>query len=284
MLIGLKPTDFINHSKQLADNYLSHNFKLMNKLGKWILYVGALVIFMPCTALQNKHRFNVLVLYENGGHHIQYSMAAKIWLNQLAADSNFHTDYINNTDGIDENFLGRYQLFIQLDYPPYNWKPKAITAFQHYIEQGKGGWIGFHHAALLGEFDGYPMWNWFSDFMGGIQYKNYIPGFANAIVQVEDTAHPSMFHVSKQFLIEKEEWYTFNKSPRSNVKVIASVNESTYSPGSEIKMGDHPVVWTNTNYPAKNIYIFMGHSPLLFRNKFYTTIFRNAIFWAVGNK
>jgi hypothetical protein len=45
-------------------------------------------------------------------------------------------------------------------------------------------------------------------------------------------------------------------------------------------MGDHPVIWTNEQMKAKNIYIFMGHSPDLFKNKFYTTLFRNAIFWA----
>jgi len=43
-----------------------------------------------------------------------------------------------------------------------------------------------HHATLLGEFDGYPMWTWFSGFMGGIRFKNYIPDFAAARVKVED--------------------------------------------------------------------------------------------------
>ena len=61
-----------------------------------------------------------------------------------------------------------YQVFIQLNYPPYNWNPTAMAAFTEYIEEGRGGWIGFHHASLLGEFDGFPIWPWFRDFMGGI--------------------------------------------------------------------------------------------------------------------
>src|ERR1700709_2055865 len=117
---------------------------------------------------QNKlPQFHVLVLYENGGHHIEYSKRAKLWLDSLAVDSNFSIDYIQNTDKIDDAFLGKYQLFIQLDYAPYGWKPNAVVAFQKYIEEGKGGWIGFHHATLLGEFDGFKMWDWFSKFMGG---------------------------------------------------------------------------------------------------------------------
>lgn len=130
-------------------------------------------------------RFKALALFENGGHHLQYSIAAKRWLNALAADSSFSVDFINNTDPIDSNYLKKYQLFIQLDYPPYAWKERAVIAFQQYIEQGRGGWIGFHHATLLGEFDGYPMWQWFWSFMGKIRFTNYIPRFADGRVTVD---------------------------------------------------------------------------------------------------
>jgi type 1 glutamine amidotransferase len=228
-------------------------------------------------------RFHVLVLYENGGHHIEYSKAAKVWLDQLAADSGFQIDYIQHTDKIDEVLLAGYQLFIQLDYPPYAWKEPAVKAFQDYITGGKGGWIGFHHATLLGEFDGYPMWQWFSGFMGGIRYKNYIPDFAKGTVKVEDNTHPVMKGVPAAFVVEKEEWYTYDKSPRANVQVLATVDESSYVPDSKIKMGgDHPVIWTNPHVKARNVYIFMGHSPILFDSEEYKTIFRNAIFWAAG--
>lgn len=228
-------------------------------------------------------RFRVLVLAENGGHHIRYSQAAKVWIDKLAADSIFTVDYIQNATPIDEDFLNHYQLFIQLDFPPYTWSEKSMKAFQEFMKKGKGGWIGFHHASLLGEFDGYPMWPWFSDFMGGIRWKNYIADFASASVNVEDATHPCMNGIPSMFTIEKEEWYTYDKSPRPGVKVIASVDESTYTPNSPIKMGDHPVIWTNEKMATRNIYIFMGHSPDLFNNPVYTAIFRNAIFWAAGS-
>lgn len=135
---------------------------------------------------------------------------------------------------------------------------------------------------MLGEFDGYGMWQWFSDFMGGIRFANYIERFVDGNVQVQDTLHLCMKNVPAKFTISKEEWYTYNKSPRQNVHVIASVDESSYAPASLIKMGDHPVVWRNTNYAARNIYIFMWHSPELFKNKTYATLFRNSIFWAAA--
>jgi len=84
----------------------------------------------------------------------------------LAADSSFYRDYIQNTDKIDIKMLDSYQLFIQLDYPSFGWTNTAMNAFQDYIESGKGGWRGFHHASLLGVFDGYPLCSWYTDFMG----------------------------------------------------------------------------------------------------------------------
>lgn len=247
-----------------------------------------IILFYSCginlahSQIETELRFKVVALAENGGHHIEYTNAAKIWLNKLAADSSFTVDYIENTAKIDEAFLNQYQLFIQLDFPPYTWSEKSMHAFENYMQKGKGGWIGFHHATLLGEFDGYSMWKWFSDFMGGIRFKNCIPTFASGNVKIEDAMHPCMKGIPSSFLIEKEEWYTYDKSPRPNVHVIASVDESTYAPDSEIKMGDHPVIWINKKFTTRNIYIFMGHSPDLFKNKEYTSLFRNSIFWAAG--
>lgn len=53
-------------------------------------------------------------------------------------------------------------------------------------------------------------------------------------------------------------------------------------PSTSITMGDHSVVWTNENYKARNIYIFMRHHPELFKNNAFTTLFHNSILWAAG--
>jgi hypothetical protein len=143
----------------------------------------AVIVFLFLRSASAQPRFHALVLFEHGGHHLEFTNAAQPWLNKLAADSNFTIDYITKTDSVNEAFLSKYQLIIQLDYPPYGWTTDAANAFEEYIEKGKGGWIGLHHATLLGNFDGYAMWQWFSDFLGGIKFKNYIPSFAAAQVR-----------------------------------------------------------------------------------------------------
>lgn len=229
-------------------------------------------------------RFRAVAIAEPGGIHLPFVVAAKAWLNQLAAANHFAVDYIEDTEKINDQFLSHYQLFIQLNYPPYRWTPTAQASFIKYIEEGRGGWIGFHHAGLLGEFDGYQMWPWFSQFMGGIRYTNYIPTFVDGTVTVEDKSHPAMKEVPNSFKVLHEEFYTWDKSPRPNVHVLASVDENSYSPDTKIKMGDHPVIWTNEHYKARNVYIFMGHHPDLFKNAAFTTIFTNSIFWAAHQK
>jgi type 1 glutamine amidotransferase len=248
-----------------------------------LLFISLLIIFSSSATIAQKRqkpKFRALAIAEIGGGHALFDVAAKIWLNKLAVDSNFTIDYITDTKPITKSFLKQYQLFIQLDYPPYPWGNEAQKAFEKYIEKGKGGWIGFHHPTLLGVFDGYPMWQWYSDFMGHILFKAHIPGGTTASLNVEDKNHPIMKGIPASFLT-KDEWYIYDQSPRSNVHVLASIDESTYRPQKDIKMGDHPVIWTNEHVKAKNVYIAMGHFPELFQDTVYTTLLRNTIFWAV---
>lgn len=125
------------------------------------------------------------------------------------------------------------------------------------------------------------MWQWFSDFMGGVRFKNYIAPLANGTLIVEDKQHPVMKDVPASFVVPDDEWYTYDKSPRPNVHVLANVDESSYTPASDIKMGDHPVVWVNESKKARNVYFQIGHSSKLYETEGFTTMFRNAINWTL---
>ena len=227
------------------------------------------------------HKAKVLVLTERGGQHGGFTDAGLRWLAAEGVKGNFSITEINNARNITEAYLSQFSLVIQLDFPPYTWPKEAEDAFVKYIEEGRGGWIGFHHATLLGEFDGYPMWQWFSDFMGGVRFKNYIAPLADGTLIVEDEQHPVMKDVPASFVVPDDEWYTYDKSPRPNVHVLANVDESSYTPASDIKMGDHPVVWVNESKKARNVYFQIGHSSKLYETEGFTTMFRNAINWTL---
>lgn len=225
----------------------------------------------------------VLVLTESAGQHKAFSDAALKWLVDESAVQNLQIQVLNSARLLAQpEVLQRTDLVIQLDFPPYTWPDEAQRLFTDYIEEGRGGWIGFHHATLLGEFDGYPLWQWFSDFMGGIRFQNYIAPLADGRVIVEEAEHPVMKNVAPDFVLQDDEWYTYDHSPRPNVRVLARVDEDSYSPASDIRMGDHPVVWVNETKKARNVYFQMGHSPKLFRSVDFTTMLHNAISWTLN--
>jgi type 1 glutamine amidotransferase len=241
-------------------------------------------IALPASAQTGTNRFRALVLAERGDQHEAFVAAALVWLKATAAQEHFAIDIFEKPEGFNRELLAKYQVFIQLNYPPYRWSDEAKAAFVDYIENGRGGWVGLHHATLLGEFDGYPMWPWFSDFMGGIRFKSYIAERVSGTVTLEEPAHPCFKGLPTSFVIDEEEWYTYDKDPRPNVHVLAHVDEDSYKPVSKVKMGDHPVIWTNDKMKARNVYFQIGHHPTLLKNENFTKLFLNSIKWAAGTR
>lgn len=247
-----------------------------------ILLLAAVVSIMAACSQQKDTA--ILVLYENGGWHKAFTDTAIAWLQENAGTYGFSVTPITRLTPVDKEYLTRFDVILQLDYAPYNWPDAAFEAFEDYIDNGRGGWVGFHHATLLGEFDGFPMWNWFSEFMGGIRYDNYMADLSDACVEVEQPEHPVFRNVPGSFIIPDDEWYTYDKSPRTNqaIKVLAHVDESSYSRPAGIVMGDHPVIWTNTGKKARNIYIQFGHSPRLMDSEAFRQLLVNSILHVAG--
>jgi type 1 glutamine amidotransferase len=245
-------------------------------------------LFLCCSGLSNilqaQAKFKAIVLAERGETHESFVVAALQWLDEYSKQAPFEYTILTNPDTISEAFLSGYQLFIQLNYPPYRWSDRAKAAFENYIDQGKGAWIGFHHASLLGEFDGYPMWPWFSDFLGGIRWKNYVAARADGEIHIEQKDHPIFRKLPSHFNLPGEEWYTFDKNPRDKALVLATVDENSYRPASDIKMGDHPVIWSNPQKKAQNIYFLFGHHGGLFQSKEFRQLMTNTMQWAVDKK
>lgn len=242
----------------------------------------ALALIVTAAVSCHDESKSILVLTERGGIHEPFVEAGLQWLDSLSSAENYKLTVINDTEAMTHQSLRTFDLILQLNYPPYMWTEEASASFIDYIEEGWGAWIGFHHASLLGEFDGYPMWEWASEFLGNIVYENYIPELSDGEVRVETPNHPIMQGVPDSFIIYDDEWYIYNRSPRNDVTVLAHVDEDSYTTDTKVKMGDHPVIWTNPDVAARNVYFQMGHSPRLFDNGNFTRMLENAIAWSLG--
>lgn len=224
----------------------------------------------------------ILAIAEKGNAHEAFSQAALDWLNARKDSLNIQVDRLTSLRDVQTGMLEQYHLILQLDYPPYAWSDAAKADFIRYIENATGSYIGFHHATLLGDiFGAGPMWEWFSRFMGGIRWKGYIETPSDGTICLEDRVHPITAGLPDTIRIPRDEWYTYHSSPRPNVHVLAHVDEHSYSPASPVRMGDHPVIWTNPAVPARNVYFQFGHDAALFQEPHFVKMFANAIRWAL---
>ena len=124
------------------------------------------------------------------------------------------------------------------------------TAFEGYIENG-GGYAGVH-AASDTEYD----WPWYGSLVGAY-FKSH-PHQQTANVDVESHDHPSTANLPDTWT-RFDEWYNYRSNPRENVKVLATLDESSYDPGGDA-MGDHPIMWCHPQGTGRSWYTGGGHT------------------------
>lgn len=246
------------------------------------LFLSLLLLNLWTYAASDKPKFRVLVVASDAADHIKMMTAAKPFFMKLGKENGFSVDFTDDSSIISDLNLSKYQVFVMLQLAPFDMRPEEQAALQRFIEQGKG-WVGIHAAGLTGKTFGnarkQPYWQWFEDFMGGITYSPH-PAFQKGTLIIEDRKHPATKNLPEKMEIE-DEWYEWSKSPRENVRVLASADESTYT--QKVAMGDHPLIWTNEKYP-KTIYIGVGHAPSLLENEDYVMLLKNSILWGASKK
>lgn len=157
-------------------------------------------------------------------------------------------------------------------------------AFQDWLEAG-GGWLGIHAAG-----DGsHREWRWYRDNLIGADFTAHImgPQFQTATVMLENPGHPVLKGLPDVWEHE-EEWYSWERSPRSEgFHVLATLDEDSYTPEQkfffgeprDLRMGDHPVVWSNCVGDGRSVYAAMGHRADAFAQPQVRAILDNSLAW-----
>lgn len=128
-------------------------------------------------------------------------------------------------------------------------------------------------------------WNWYADTLIGARFMSHPmgPQFQDAKVVVDKT-HP-LAKVLPDEWVMNDEWYSFKTNPRrAGAKVLATLDESTYSPVGigkmDLRMGDHPIAWTNCIGKGRSFYSAIGHRPETYSEPHYVAMLEAAIDWA----
>ncbi|MBI1318508.1 MAG: ThuA domain-containing protein [Candidatus Hydrogenedens sp.] len=154
------------------------------------------------------------------------------------------------------------------------------AAFRGYIEGG-GEVLGIH---ATGGDPSY-VWPWYPQEFIRAQFRGHpgFPQFQQADVVVEDRDHPAMKHLDERWKF-RDELYSFVASPRERVHVLASLDESTYSPNlvgpfGSLSMGDHPIIWWHELGEGTVFYSALGHLPETYSNPEYREVLKQACLW-----
>jgi type 1 glutamine amidotransferase len=116
------------------------------------------------------------------------------------------------------------------------------------------------------------------------------PQFQEATIHVEAPNHPAMRHLDSTW-VRTEEWYSFEKSPRGpGVEVLATLDESTYTPRMKIavidrdlRMGeDHPIIWTHCLGRGRALFSALGHQAEAYSEPAHLTFLEEGVAWVMA--
>jgi len=160
--------------------------------------------------------------------------------------------------------------------------PTQREALKAFIAGG-GGYLGMHAAGD----NSHAAWDWYMNDVIGTTFTQHTmaPQFQEALVTVEDSSHPATQGLPHQWR-RIEEWYSFDKSPRTTgARVLITVDEKTFNPvgmfNKDLRMGDHPMVWSRCVGKGRVLYSAFGHRAEAYAEPENRQLLTNAAVWAM---
>lgn len=156
---------------------------------------------------------------------------------------------------------------------------RGKEALKGYIHAG-GGLVTIHTGPYTMQ-----EWPWFNSLIGA-GFIGHPPVQQGKLI-IEDNTHPSTSFIDDTEMLWTEEWYSFDRSPRSSAHVLISVDENSYDvddnrwfEGVNQRMGDHPVVWYHEKEGGRIFQTALGHEASAYQNEFMKKHIIGAILWA----
>ena len=169
-------------------------------------------------------------------------------IQQLGVENNFQVVTNEDATVFNDVYLAQFRAVVFLMTTGDVLDSAQQAAFERYIRAGNG-YVGVHSAS-----DTEYTWPWYGGLVGA--YFSDHPAIQNATVRLEDANHPSTRFLTGPWF-RNDEWYNFQTNPRTNVHVLATLDETTYNGGT---MGDHPIAWHHDYDGGRAWYTAGGHT------------------------
>uniref|UniRef100_UPI002631758C ThuA domain-containing protein n=1 Tax=Flavobacterium sp. TaxID=239 RepID=UPI002631758C len=79
-----------------------------------------------------------------------------------------------------------------------------------------------------------------------------------------------------------DEWYNFARNPRPSVHVLATLDETSYSPGPDAMGADHPIAWWHAYQGGRAWYTGGGHTAASYADPLFRRHLLGGIRYAAG--
>ncbi|MFI8193285.1 ThuA domain-containing protein [Streptomyces sp. NPDC085946] len=192
-------------------------------------------------------------------------------LTGLGTANNFTVDATEDAQAFTAGNLARYKAVVFLSTTGDVLNAAQQAAFEQYI-QGGGGYVGVHAAADT-EYD----WPFYAGLAGALFHSH--PAIQPATVKVEDRAHDATAHLGTAWQ-RTDEWYNYRTNPRTTARVLASLDESSYTGGN--MSGDHPIAWCKGYEGGRAFYTGGGHTDESYTEPAFRRHLLGGIRWAAG--
>ncbi|MEV0807281.1 ThuA domain-containing protein [Micromonospora sp. NPDC050200] len=215
--------------------------------------------------------YDVLVFSRTAGFRHDSIAAGTQAIRDLGAANSFTVTATEDAATFTTANLARYEAVVFLNTTGDVLDAGQQTAFESYIGSG-GGFVGVHAAA-----DTEYGWSFYGNLVGA--YFASHPAIQQANVKVENRAHPASAHLPQTWT-RTDEWYNYQTNARSTARVLATLDESSYSGGG---MGvDHPHSWCKTYSGGRAFYTGGGHTQASYAEPAFRAHLLGGIRYAAG--
>ncbi|HEU4426824.1 MAG TPA: ThuA domain-containing protein, partial [Pilimelia sp.] len=215
--------------------------------------------------------YDVLVFSKTAGFRHDSIPAGIQAIRDLGAANGFTVTATENAAAFTPANLAPYEAVVFLNTTGDVLNDSQQAAFESYIRSG-GGFAGVHAAADT-EYD----WPFYGDLVGA--YFASHPAIQPATIRVEDRTHPATSHLGATWN-RTDEWYNYRSNVRSTARVLATLDESTYTGGT---MGtDHPHAWCKAVGGGRSFYTGGGHTQASYADAAFRAHLLGGIRYASG--
>nr|WP_296069761.1 ThuA domain-containing protein [uncultured Actinoplanes sp.] len=215
---------------------------------------GAVIALAACTlnaspAAAADAPYDVLVFSKTAGFRHDAIGVGIQTVRDLGAANNFTVTATEDANAFTTANLAQYEAVVFLSTTGDVLNASQQTAFESYIRSG-GGYVGVHAAADT-EYD----WPFYGQLVGAWFASH--PAIQQVNSKTENRAHPATAHLPQTWT-RTDELYNYRTNPRDSARVLATLDESSYSGGT---MGaDHPITWCKTIDAGRSFYTGFGHT------------------------